>query len=363
MDIHGYPYKAFCPIYGMPQVWSSHIQKRLKEIDDFLLAKYKRIKKRERKGKKRNWKTYEQQLAFRIKEAMKNLEPLISEAVSSIRVSEGRGRKPKLSVKQRVTLLMLKRLFGKSNRNMACMLAIFSILSQVDVSYKIIEHLYSDPEVELAIYNLHVLVLKKKGVKNADTSGDGTGYSLTIRKHYASVVEKRKDKAKSAPKDTKNQKKKKKKKLFVYSFKLLALKTRMYIAYGTSMKSEKDAFDKAMNMLADIDITVNSARLDRYYSCPSYVDRLGGAKVYVIPKKNSTLRGSWKWKRTMKNFVTDTLPYLGEYYLRNNSESEISVDKRWLGWKIEQRRDDRIETAIACGNVWHNLFRLYEKPG
>ena len=56
-----------------------------------------------------------------------------------------------------------------------------------------------------------------------------------------------------------------------------------------SLKSEKEAFDKAMEMLKHIDIEIESVRLDKYYSFPSYVDRFGKAKVYVIPRKNATL--------------------------------------------------------------------------
>jgi len=48
----------------------------------------------------------------------------------------------------------------------------------------------------MAIYNLHMLIFKTKGVKNIDACGDGTGYSLTIKTHYASETQKRKDKAK-----------------------------------------------------------------------------------------------------------------------------------------------------------------------
>ncbi|MDY6866147.1 MAG: hypothetical protein SVY15_09305 [Halobacteriota archaeon] len=57
-----------------------------------------------------------------------------------------------------------------------------------------------------------------------------------------------------------------------------------------------------MEMLNDIDIKIESMRLDRYYSLSSYVDRFGVAKVHVIPKKNATLRGSWKWKRHNERF-------------------------------------------------------------
>ena len=44
------------------------------------------------------------------------------------------------------------------------------------------------------------------------------------------------------------------------------------------------------------------------------MDRLGNTKVFVIPKKNSTLNGSKKWKDTMKEFVENTMPYLEEYH-------------------------------------------------
>jgi transposase len=327
------------------------IKEKLKDIQEFLLEEYK-----QKNGEKeRDWRTYEQQLAGRIGKAIRNLEPLIDEATKNIQVHRGKGRKSTLSLKQKVILLLSKELIHKSNRSMSSMLSLFSLLSGIDVNYKTVERLYSDPEVEMAIHNLHILILRKKGVKEITGSGDGTGYSLTIRKHYASEVEKRKEKAKEAKKSDK--------KLFVYSFKLLDLDTKLYVAYGMSLRSEKQAFEKAKEMLenvkAEIDINLDSIRLDRYYSFPSYIDKFGETKVYIIPRKNSTLRGSWKWKRTMKEFVTDTRNYLKEYYRREISESEFSVDKRWFGWKIEQRKEDRIETALACVNLWHNLFRLY----
>lgn len=325
---------------------SKHITERLKDIENYLLEQYKNS----RKDKKRDWRTYEQQLAYRIKEAVKNLEPLIDEATKTIKVYRERGDLPALTLKQRVTLLLLKQLFRRSNRMMASMLTIFTLLTNINVGYKTVERLYSDEEVELAILNLHMLILKKKGVKKVKGSGDGTGYSLTIKKHYASVTAKRKDKAKIA---------KHTKKAFVYSFKLLDITTFMYICYGMSLKSEKEAFDAAMKMLKQIDITLQDVRLDRYYSFPSYVDQFGDAKVFVIPRKNATVRGSYKWKETMMEFVRNTLAYLEEYYKRNNSESGFSVDKKWFGWKIEQRREDRIDTAMGCDMVWHNLFNLH----
>ena len=140
---------------------------------------------------------------------------------------------------------------------------------------------------------------------------------------------------------------------------MLDLRSKMSVAYGISFISEKRAFDSAMKMLEGTDVKLKSIRFDKYYSFPSYVDRFGESKVYVIPRKNATLRGSWKWKDTMAEFVNNTIPYLEQYFLRNNSESGFSADKRWFGWKVEQRREDRIDTVINCTNVWHNLLNLY----
>jgi transposase len=323
---------------------SEDIRKRLKDIDEFLLNQYKESKEE----KKRDWRTYEQQLMNRIKGAIRNLEPLINEA-TNIKIHRGSGRPPSLDLKQSVIILLLKELIGESNRKMASMLALFCLLSGIDVNYKKVERLYSNYDVKLAIYNLHRLILKEKGVKNVDACGDGTGYSLTIRKHYASETKKRKDKAKEYSGT----------KAFVYSFKLMDLDSKMYVAFGMSLRSEKEAFDRAMEMLKHIDVEIDSVRLDKYYSFPSYVDRFGKAKVYVIPRKNATLRGSWKWKDLMEEFVNDTIPYIGQYFLRNNSESGFSADKRWFGWQVGQKRDDRINTALTCTDVWHNLLNLY----
>ncbi|MCZ7392941.1 MAG: ISNCY family transposase, partial [Candidatus Methanoperedens sp.] len=68
---------------------------------------------------------------------------------------------------------------------------------------------------------------------------------------------------------------------------------------------------------------------------------------------------SWKWKDTMEEFIDNTIIYLGQYFLRNNSESGFSADKRCFGWTVGQKRDDRIETALFCTGVWHNLLNLY----
>jgi len=125
------------------------------------------------------------------------------------------------------------------------------------------------------------------------------------------------------------------------------------------MKSEKEAFDRAMMFLKTVDVKLKSVRLDRYYSESSYVSRFASdTAVYIIPKKDATLNGSQKWKDTMREFVTDTYQYLKEYYKRENSEAGFSADKKLFGWGIAQRREDRINSALFCTGLWHNLFNL-----
>jgi uncharacterized protein (DUF4415 family) len=93
---------------------SEDIRDRIKDIDDYLLKKYKESKP----IKKRDWRTYEQQLMKRVKGAIRNLEPLIDEA-TNIEIHRGPGRPPELTLKQSVTILLIKELIGKSNRSMA----------------------------------------------------------------------------------------------------------------------------------------------------------------------------------------------------------------------------------------------------
>jgi transposase len=328
--------------------------RRVTKILDDIIDEYKK----ETPKAKRDWRTYEQRLMERIRVAIRELELIVEEAVTTLKTTkaERRGRKPELTLKQKTVLLLLKRLFDRSNREMSAQLVAFSMLSGIDVSYKTVERLYSDEEVRLVLQNMHALLLKKKGVERADCSGDGTGYSLTVRKHYATEAQKLKDRAKSAKKSSK----KKEKMGFIYSFALMDLDTRMYIGYGTSFRSEKDAFLKAIEMVKAVGI--DSVRLDQYFSGQSCVklfkEEFGEVIVYLIPKKNATVRGPWEWKQMLKRFVEDTKGYLREYFKRNQSESGFSEDKRRFGWKIAQRREDRVDTAAFCTTLWHNLFWL-----
>lgn len=326
---------------------SKEIRDRLREIDLYLLDKYKL----EHPKKERDYAKYEITFMNRIKKVMKNLYPIIDEATKNIKVIKRRGRHKSLNPKQKLTLILIKQLVGKSNRMMAYMIDIFSMMNRVDVSYKSVERLYSDEELYLALSNLFALLLKKKGIEKIDACGDATGFSLTIKKHYASYVQKLKDKSKEQSKDEK--------KSFVYRFNIMDLSTKMYVCYGSSLKSEREAFDKAMQMLEEYGIRIDSIRLDRYYSNPCYVNLFKESKVYIIPKKNVELGHGTPWLKTMERFLDDTLKYLAEYYKRENSESGFSGDKKLTGWKVSQKREDRIDTALFCGTIWHNLLFLF----
>jgi len=329
----------------MVQLREKHIHDKLRELEDFLLEQYKE----ERINKKKDYVKYEKEFKQRFRKAMNNLNPLIEKACKNLKFYRGKGGKPTLTVQQKLKLLLLSQLAGKSNRMMAYMTRLFSLITGIDRSYKTIERLYSDPEVSITLFNLWTLILKQKNIKEVDTCGDATGFGLFISKHYSSYAQKLKDKAK----DSKNTKKS-----FVYKFSLLDLKSKMYVCFGTSLISESKAFHKAMEMLEELGIKIKSIRLDRYYSFPCYAKLFPDSRFYVIPRKDSKPRGGTEWLNAMRSFVWDTMKHLEEYFQRNNSESAFGADKKMFGWRVRQKRDDRIDTALFCRDIWHNMFRL-----
>jgi transposase len=318
------------------------------QILDIIVAKYKEVHPK----KKRDWTTYEERLMKRLRVAFDELRPLIRHAVANIQIVTGetRGTKQKLTLEQKVLILLLKHLFGKSNRNMSVMLVLFSWLSDIRVSYKTIERLYSDDLVKMVLMNLHILLLKRKGVTNVVVAGDGTGYSLTIKKHYSSIIQKLKEEGKTL------------KKQFLYSFIMMDIDSRMYIGFGSSLKSEKEAFNKASEIVKNTGIKIEAFNLDRYYSNQADIEfchkELGASKVYFIPKKDVTVRGSKLWNDMLKLFVIDTYEYLEHYFKRNNAESAIAEDKKRVGWTLGQKKPNTIDTANCLTCIWHNLFWL-----
>ena len=94
---------------------SKEIRDRLKEIDLYLLDKYKL----EHPEKERDYAKYEIIFMNRIKKVMKNLYPIIYEATKGIKVTKKAGRHKSLNPRQKLTLILIKQLVGKSNRMMA----------------------------------------------------------------------------------------------------------------------------------------------------------------------------------------------------------------------------------------------------
>jgi transposase len=65
------------------------------------------------------------------------------------------------------------------------------------------------------------------------------------------------------------------------------------------------------------------------------------------------------WNERLTEFVENTFEYLREYYKRNNSEGGFSTDKKLFGWRVAQKREDRIDTVLFCKTILRNLFQLY----
>jgi transposase len=306
-----------------------------------------------------DWKTYEKQWANRLRTALCEMKNVVDQAAQTIRQTQPFGRPPTTSTKQKALILLQKDLTQFSNRKMADLLPMFASVNEVETSYKTIERAYSSPLVRMIIHNMFIILIRQKRITQADLTGDGTGYGLTITEHYRTVREKQAKTAQSKKADSEPRTKQEKRRLFTYAFALMDLDSGMYVGYGASLKSEKDAFGKALEVMRECGVEARSIRLDQYYSGQSTAGLFGkDASLYVIPKSNATIRGSYVWKDMLRDFMMYPFLFLKEYFRREHSESGFSADKRCDGWKIWQRRDDRIETATMCKGIWHNLLRI-----
>ncbi len=235
----------------------------------------------------------------RVKERLRNLPKYVKEACN-IRIEKKVGRPKKVDLERRVMLFLFARLMDKSNRDVEELLELFEPLFGIKVSYKTIERLYSDEEVKLALHNLFILLLEEEGV-SGDFSGDGSGYSLTITRHYRSNP----------------------KKDFRYVFRIIDLDTGMYVGTGYSARSEKEAFEKVMEMMKEMGVKINSISLDKYYSTRETLRKFNAETVvYVIPKKNMARIG-FEWLRVIERIVEAPYRFLKRYFKRNLSESRF----------------------------------------
>ena len=74
------------------------------------------------------------------------------------------------------------------------------------------------------------------------------------------------------------------------------------------MKSEKDAYMRSLKMIASLRIDIESIRLDRYYSVQIILDDFSeNTRIFIIPKKNSRIKGSKGWRDIIRRFMNDPL--------------------------------------------------------
>lgn len=293
-----------------------------------------------------NWREYEKEYSKRLKFVCRELNNIAKVAVDLIEIKKSNfGRPQKLSLQQKVVALLLKSIFKEHNRPMAGLISLFGAFIGTDISYKTVERLYSDELVQMALHNMLILTVNLKCDKKVELTGDGTGYTLSVTKHYRTEM------------DKEGYRK------FVYSFNMMDIKTKLYVCYGSGIRSEKEAFQNSIRMLRKVEkatgIIAGSVRLDRYYSYQSTLKYFDNKTIlYIFPKSNTTINGTSKWRKIFRRMMDDPLSYIVEYYKRENSESGFSVDKRMVGWKVWQKNDDRIDTTISCFATLHNLFRI-----
>ena len=280
----------------------------------------------------------------KVKQRLRDLPEYVERAVDAISFEKrGAGRPKKVDLVRRTMLFLFSRLMNKSNRDVEDLLEMFGPLFGVTVSYKYIERLYSDEEVKTVLHNLFILLLRDEDI-SGDFSGDGTGYSMTVTKHYRTNP-------------------KKNGKGYLYVFRIIDVGTGLYVAFGYSNKSEMKAFHKAMKMLTELGIDIDTLSLDKYFSSRTVLKLFDKeTALYLIPKKNIAKIGL-EWAQIIKRMIEDPYLFLKSYYLRNLSESGYSADKGRFGGVIRQKREDRREMALFSIALLHNIFTVRVRPG
>jgi len=286
---------------------------------------------------------YDSRLRNETRTVFRMIDSDVDKAAKPIVIHQKAGR----PMKDRIMLTklhLIQQLFNLTNRQMESFTDILIFAKSETFSYKTIERAYDDPVVRMIIHNLFVLSAGEP--REIDSSADGTGISLTITKHYRTEREQ----------DLKEEKDtNKKRKQYLYTVAILDLDTNLYIGYAAGFKSEKKLFLEAKQLLLQNGFSLKSIRMDKYYSYQKMMKEFNKeTTIYLIPKKNATIKGSWQWKRMLKAFVADPLSYLAEYYKREKSESANSKDKKRCSL-IRQKKPERIIGAAFTNAALHNL--------
>lgn len=286
---------------------------------------------------------YDEKLRSELRAVMERINTDVDKAAEPLVVSD---KGPGAPAKDRILLtklLLIQVLFEFTNREMECFSLIF-LLKGVDYySYKSIERAYEDPIVAMILHNLFVLSAGEP--RKVNGSGDGTGIALSVTKYYR----------KEREEDLKEEKETSKRKGFLFSVALLDLDTNLYIGYAAGFKCEQKLFDEALSIAKKAGFDFQSMTLDKLYSYQSIFSKFSKTTtVFVLPKKNATIRGPKEWKELLKRLITDPFGFLRQHYRREKSEANFSRDKRRFGI-IRQRIPERQITTALTRAILHNF--------
>ena len=323
---------------------NKHLQKTLDEMD-FLKKLYKKEFAVE---KPKFSKEYDKRLRDLKRALFERINVDVDKAAGLIEVKQITGR----PLKDRVLLTKLhlaQQILDLTNRDMESFALIFSLTGNETFSYKTIERAYEDQLVGMILHNLYVLSCGKP--REIDASSDGTGYALTITKHYRTDKDENKEHWEEVER-----------KEYIITSTIVDLKTKIYVSFATGFQSEMRLFEQAKCWLEKRGFTLNSITLDKYYSNQKTIAGFKSeTKTFFIPKKNATIHGDTKWKESIKQFTTNTIDYLKHYYKRETSEYCHSADKRRFG-VIRQKKKIRIINTMETRMTLHNYIVAILNP-
>jgi len=326
------------------RLMNKHLQKTLDELD-FLKKLYKKEFAVE---KPKYSKEYDKRLRDLKRALFERINKDVDKAASFIEVKQIVGRQ----LKDRVLLTKLhlvQQVLDLTNRDMESFSMLFALTGNETFSYKTIERAYEDQLVGMILHNLYVLSCGEP--RNIDASSDGTGYSLTVTKHYRTDKDENKEHWEEVER-----------KEYIITSTIVDLKTKIYVSFATGFQSEMKLFEQAKCWLEKRGFTLDSITLDKYYSNQKTIAGFKTeTKTYFIPKKNATIRGGTKWKNSIKEFTADTIGFLKKYYKRETSEYGHSADKRRFG-VIRQRKKCRIITTMETRMLLHNYIAQILHP-
>ncbi|MCX6804106.1 MAG: hypothetical protein NTY48_06100 [Candidatus Diapherotrites archaeon] len=209
------------------RLMNKHLQKTLDEMD-FLKKLYKKEFAIE---KPKFSKEYDNRLRDLKRVLFERINKDVDKAAGFIEVKQITGR----PLKDRVLLTKLhlvQQILDLTNRDMESFALIFSLTGNETFSYKTIERAYEDQLVGMILHNLYVLSCGKP--REIDASSDGTGYALTITKHYRTDKDENKETWEEVER-----------KEYIITSTIVDLKTKIYVSFATGFQSEMRLFEQA----------------------------------------------------------------------------------------------------------------------